>query len=264
MLIAAAVCPHPPALVPAATGNEMPPGHELARVRDVCHVAVEALLSERPDLLAVVGGGPRTVEYPPAVAGGLHEYGVPFTIGEGTPVLPLSLTVGRWLLSCAAAQRADELSCADAKIGDTAAWHAIASDAAAEECLRLGAKIAERAPRVAMLVMGDGPGRRARQAPGAIDVEADRFDGQAGAALGAGDAKALAGIDEGEAAALFVAGRAAWQVLAGSAGVGTPLGSADAAGAGGIFGEFAGELLYAGAPLEVSYFVARWRRAVAG
>ena len=88
MLIAAAVCPHPPLLVPAATG--MPgagaapaaapePGRadaELARLRTACHQAVAALLAERPGLIAVAGGDPGTAQatqYPPRAPGRIVE-----------------------------------------------------------------------------------------------------------------------------------------------------------------------------------------------
>src|SRR5215831_2404571 len=59
MLIAAAVCPHPPLLIPAAIGaaaSDPPPA--LGAVRDACEVAVRALTVAGPDLIAVVGGGP--------------------------------------------------------------------------------------------------------------------------------------------------------------------------------------------------------------
>ena len=56
MLIAAAVCPHPPLLVPEATGAPGAGDAELRRLRTACHQAVSALLAERPDLIAVVGG----------------------------------------------------------------------------------------------------------------------------------------------------------------------------------------------------------------
>ena len=126
-----------------------------------------------------------------------------------------------------------------------AAWWGIAADAAPAECLHLGEKLAALAPRVALLAMGDGPGRRARAAPGAADPEADRYDDQVAGALAAADPGALAALDPGQDGPLLIAGRAAWQVLAGAAGQ-------DA---------FDAELRYRGAPFEVSYVVASWRRA---
>jgi hypothetical protein len=236
MLIAAAVCPHPPLLIPEATGVPGLADPELDRLRTACHHAVDALLAERPDLIAVVGGDPKTsqmAEYPPQSPGRLHDFGVPFTVGEDgpSPALPLSLTIGKWLLAY------HEMP--------SAAWWGIASDAPLAECLQLGEKLALRAPRVALLAMGDGPARRARAAPHAADPEADRYDDQVADALAAADPAALAVLDPGADRPLEIAGRAAWQVLAGAAG-------RDA---------FDAELRYCSAPFEVSYIVASWRRA---
>ena len=235
MLIAAAVCPHPPLLIPEATGAPGVSDAELEWLRTACHQAVAALLAERPDLIAVVGGDPktgRTAEYPPEAPGRLHDYGIPFTVGadHGPSSLPLSLTIGKWLLAEHGAP--------------PAAWWGIASDAPPAECLQMGEKLAVLAPRVALLAMGDGA-RRARAAPHAADPEADRYDDQVTGSLAAADPATLAALDPRQDGGLFIAGRAAWQVLAGAAGQ-------DA---------FDAELRYSGAPFEVSYVVASWRRA---
>ena len=242
MLIAAAVCPHPPLLIPAATGALAAPANdaddaELERLRTACHQAVAALLAERPDLIVVAGGAERTTEYPPRAPGRLHDYGVPVTVGEAgdEPALPLSLTVGKWLLWPHGAVRA--------------AWWGIATDALSAECVQLGEKLAALAPRVALLAMGDGPARRARAAPGATDPEADRYDAQLADALAAADPGALAALDPRQDRTLEIAGRAAWQVLAGAAAAEH---GRDA---------FEAELRYHGVPFEVSYVVASWRRA---
>jgi hypothetical protein len=257
MLTAAAVCPHPPLLVPEATGGlgpaaaggqagrVVPPGTsrvtgasdpgagELARLRAACRDAVAVLLAAAPDLLVVTGGAARTAEYPAGVGGSLADFGVPFAAGAAS-ALPLSLTIGKWLLAGAGA-----------RIPPTA-WWGIASGAAPGECLRLGEKLAALAPRVALLAMGDGPGRRARGAPGAADPGADRYDDRVAAALADADPGALAALDPRQDEELFVVGRAAWQVLAGAADQG---------------GAFTADLRYAAAPFEVSYYVATWVRA---
>jgi hypothetical protein len=232
MLIAAAVCPHPPLLVPEVTGVHGPGADELSRLRAACREAVTVLLGAAPDLLVVVGGAGHTAEYPPAAGGSLCDFGVPFTVGAD-PVLPLSLTIGKWLLPGADPG------------GPPAAWWGIASGAATADCLNLGEKLAALAPRVALLAMGDGPGRRARGVPGAADPGADRYDDQLTTALAAADPGALAALDPRCDEELFVAGRAAWQVLAGAA-----------SGA-----AFSADLRYAAAPFEVSYYVATWVRA---
>jgi hypothetical protein len=190
------------------------------------------MLVAAADLLVMVGGAEHTAEYPPAAGGSLRDFAVPFTLGAD-PVLPLSLTVGRWLLA-GADQPSPPIS-----------WWGVASGAAPADCLNLGEKLAALAPRVALLAMGDGPGRRARGVPGAADPGADRYDEQVTAALAAGDPSALAALDPRRDEELFVAGRAAWQVLAGAA----------------SRGAFAADLRYAAAPFEVSYYVATWVRA---
>jgi hypothetical protein len=238
MLIAAAVCPHPPLLIPEATGAPGSGDAELGRLRTACHQAIAALLAGRPDLIVVAGGAERTAEFPPHTPGRLHDFGIPFTVGPAghdASALPLSLTIGKWLLSAHGAP--------------PAAWWGIASDAPPAECLQLGEKLAALAPRVALLAMGDGPARRARAAPHAADPEADRYDAQVSGPLAAADLAALAALDPGEDRPLEIAGRAAWQVLAGAAG--------DEQGQ----DAFDAELRYRGAPFEVSYVVASWRRA---
>ena len=243
MLVAAAVCPHPPLLIPEATGGSGPGEEELERLRTTCHAAVAALRGAAADVIVVVGGAERTGDYPPDEPGSLRDFGVPFPAGRdgmgaaNSAVLPLSLTIGKWLLTRPAAGRA-------AASGELrAVWWGIAADASTEECLELGDKIAALAPRVALLVMGDGPGRRARGAPGARDFAADRYDAEVAAALAAPSPRALAALDPARDDGLFIAGRAAWQVLAGAAGQ----------------DDFDATLDYAAAPFEVTYFVATWR-----
>ena len=67
----AAACPHPPLLIPEATGAPGAGDGELARLRAACDQAVAALLAGHPDLIVVVGADPKTtlraVEYPPDV-----------------------------------------------------------------------------------------------------------------------------------------------------------------------------------------------------
>ena len=237
MLIAAAVCPHPPLLVPEVTGAHGPgapdpAAGELRRLRAACRDAVAVLPGEAPDLLVVVGGAGQTAEYPAAAGGSLRDFAVPFTVGAD-PVLPLSLTIGKWLLA------------GTVPPSPPVTWQGIASGAAPADCLSLGEKLAGLAPRVALLAMGDGPGRRARGVPAAADPEADGYDDEVSAALAAADPGALAALDPGRDQELFVAGRAAWQVLAGAA---PP-------------GAFTADLRYAAAPFEVSYYVATWVRA---
>jgi hypothetical protein len=93
-----------------------------------------------------------------------------------------------------------------------------------------------------MLAMGDGAARRAVGIEGAADPEAERYDAEVAAAFGGADPARLARLAPALDDELVVAGRAAWQVLAGAA-EGRRL---------------AGLLRCAVARYEVSYLVASW------
>jgi len=242
MLIAGAVCPHPPLLIPAALGaaGSDPPG-ELRKVSDATARAVAGLAAARPDLLVVVGGGAAEREYGADAAGGLHAFGVEVTIGAGEPVLPLSLTVGRWLL-----ERGRLLGHPGSPAGAApVVFQEVARRAAAGDCLKLGRILADRAPRVALLAMGDSCARPAREAPGVPDPEAQDYDEEVGEALAAADARWLARLDPALDEELLVAGRAAWQVLAGAA----------------RGRRMDGRLLCMTAPYGVTYLVACWEES---
>jgi hypothetical protein len=279
VLIAGAVCPHPPLLIPAALGAAAAdPPAELRRVADAAARAVAHLVAARPDLIAVVGGGPVDREYGAAAAGGLHDYGVGVTVGTGEPVLPLSLTVGRWLLEragvlgsvgesgVAAGAAAATVAGVDSgasrgpvavpgEWSETGRWagggrpavlfQAVAQRASPGDCLKLGVLLAERAPRVAVLAMGDACARPAREAPGVPDLPAQEYDEEIAEALAAADARWLARLDPARDAEFVVAGRVAWQVLAGAAG-GCRL---------------HGRLLCMSAPYGVTYLVASWEQS---
>lgn len=232
MLIAAAVCPHPPLLVPAALGAAAShPPQELRQVATAAADAVEVLLTADPDLVAVVGGGLVDQEYGPAAAGSLRDFGVPVTVGAGEPVLPLSLTVGRWLL-----ERAGVLH------RSAVVFQSVNQRTSAQDCLKLGRRLAERAPRVAVLAMGDGTARGARGEPGARDPEAQDYDEDVAEAFAAADAHWLGRLGHARDSELMVAGRAAWQVMAGAA----------------CGRRLYGRLLCMTAPYGVTYFVATW------
>jgi hypothetical protein len=215
-------------------------------VRSACEAAVAGLADGQPDLVVVVGGGDISGEYDAASAGSLREYGVSYLVGTGTPVLPLSLTVGAWLLLRAglsgsaagpgAAPAQTQLARPSVRL------HAVAQDTPVAQCLRLGAELAGSAPRVAMLVMGDGSARKATGSPEAADPAADQYDADVAAALGAADPVFLARLSPSLDDELMVSGRPAWQVLAGAA----------------DGGQYQGCLRYAAQPYAVSYLVASW------
>ena len=223
---------------------------QICGLRAACGEAVAGLAAARPDLITVVGGADHTAEYEASTAGTLRSFGVTFTIGSGEPVLPLSLTVGAWLLRrfLAADGAGMPPPAAIRDVNDVAVvpWlvrlQAVRQSLPTAACLRLGAELAGRAPRVALLVMGDGSARKAAGVHGAADPPAEEYDAAAAAALAAADAGALARLDAALDDELMVAGRAAWQVLAGAA----------------VGARLRGQVRFAAAPLDVTYLVASW------
>ncbi|WP_129842809.1 hypothetical protein [Streptomyces sp. RFCAC02] len=236
MLVAAAVCPCPPLLVPEVAAGA---AHELDAARAACSDALAVVAAAGPDRLAVVGptDGAGHGPYPAGSPGSLRGFGVDVAVTLGAPdgsapgrELPPSLTVGAWLL--------DRAGLADRPVTGLGVDTALPQD----RCADAGRRLAAAGERVALLVLGDGSACRTDKAPGAFDERAAAFDADAARALGAADTVALAAVDAGLAGAVRAAGRAPWQVLAGAA-----------AGAG-----LAGRLLYDEAPYGVGYLVASW------
>ncbi|MFJ8868802.1 class III extradiol dioxygenase subunit B-like domain-containing protein [Streptomyces sp. NPDC102473] len=238
MLVAAAVCPCPPLLVPEVAAGA---GPELDAARNACLDALGVLAASQPDLLIVAGptGPDDRGPFLPGSAGSFAAFGVDLSVrlgespaGAAAPErpLPASLAVGAWLLE---RSRWSGPPVEGLGVGETLT---------AERCLAAGAELAARAERVALLVMGDGSACRTVKAPGYLDERAAGFDAEAARALGRADVAALSALDESLAYELKAAGRAPWQVLAGAA-----------QGAG-----LEGQLLYEDAPYGVGYAVAAW------
>nr|WP_091348668.1 class III extradiol dioxygenase subunit B-like domain-containing protein [Micromonospora rhizosphaerae] len=234
-LVAAAVCPHPPLIVPEVAGAAAP---ELDDLRAAADAAVGRLLAAGPDKIVLVGEGPESDHFGYADVGSVRPYGVNGLIPlwkaacSGAERLPLSLTIGAWLVGRAGTDL-PRLA------------HSVVNDADPDECATLGAELAGRSEsRVALLVMGDGSACRGRQAPGYDDPRAEAYDDGVARALADADVEALLNLDPVLSAELRAAGRASWQVLAGAA---------RAAG-----GDWRGDLSYHQAPYGVAYFVANW------
>ncbi|MGP9018155.1 class III extradiol dioxygenase subunit B-like domain-containing protein [Streptomyces sp. BR1] len=239
MLVAAAVCPCPPLLVPAVAAGAAP---ELDAARAACADAVGLLAASRPDLLVVVGPADQDGRgpHPQGAPGSFAGFGVDLRVRLGASEpdgdarvereLPSSLAVAAWLL-----ERADWSDAPVEGLG-------VGEPLEAVRCATAGRELGGRADRVALLVMGDGSACRTLKAPGYLDERAAAFDEGVANALGAADTRALMALDTELAYELKAAGRAPWQVLAGAA-----------EGA-----DLAGRLLYDDAPYGVGYFVAVW------
>ncbi|NEA95029.1 hypothetical protein G3I22_22430, partial [Actinospica acidiphila] len=165
MLVAAAACPCPPLLVPeVAAGAAL----ELDAARAACTDALGVLAAARPDLLVVVGpdDGVGTREYPAGTRGSFRGFGVDLDVrlGEGDGVtggeLPYGLAVGAWLLG--------RTGWADAPVEGRGVGESLAPGT----CLAEGRRLAGRADRVALLVMGDASACRTLKAPGYLDERA--------------------------------------------------------------------------------------------
>jgi hypothetical protein len=222
-VVAAAVCPHPPLLVPEIASGA---AHELDDLRAACLAAIDTLATASSIL--VVGSGADGA-YDGAAGGSFGAYGAPgVRIGTGPTVLPLSLAIGGWLLDQSKA----------APLPRT--YRAVPAGTAPDECIHLGREIAAGNDSVGLLIMGDGSARRSEHSPVHLHPRAEIFDTTVANALQHSDLDVLEALDPDLAAELQAAGRAPWQVLAGAL-RGTAL---------------AGDLRYAAAPYGVGYFVA--------
>lgn len=240
MLVAAAVCPCPPLLVPEVAAGAAP---ELDALREACADAVGLLAASRPDLLVAVGpaDAPGRSDFPAGAHGSFRPFGVALDVrlgkaaadaaqapAPGAPLLPSSLAVAAWLLRGWSAGPVEGLG--------------VGEELAPDLCAAAGREVTASAGRVALLVMGDGSACRTVKAPGYLDERAEAYDTAVAAALAAADLRTLAGLDVGVSAQLRAVGRAPWQLLAGAA---------EGAGLG-------GQLLYEDAPYGVGYVVAGW------
>ncbi|MFD5556000.1 class III extradiol dioxygenase subunit B-like domain-containing protein [Streptomyces sp. NPDC127068] len=238
MLVAAAVCPCPPLLVPEVASGAAP---ELDGLRAACDEALRDVLAARPDLVVAVGPaeGHDQIGYPQGARGTFRSFGVPLDVSLGRaepdaavpgPSLPVSLAVGAWLLD---------------RVGWTGPVRGLAAGSDRDRRANHGdgARTAGAADRVALLVLGDGSARRSLKAPGYLDERAERVDADLARALGrTDDGTFLPSLDADLARDLMISGRSPWQVLDGAA---------DGA-------RLSGRLLYEAAPYGVGYFVASW------
>ncbi len=198
MIVAAAVCPHPPLLVPEiAPGTDV----ELGDLRAACLTAVRGLVASGADRIVVIGSGELVDDLDERAGGTLAGYGADVRAGGDDLVLPLALTIGAWLL-------------------DAAGWagpRTYASDPTGTS------------DDVALLVMADGSNGRSEKAPGFLDERAEPFDAAIASALADGDTAALIALDPDLGAALASTGVPALRALGEAVAAETARGAAVAA-----------------------------------
>jgi hypothetical protein len=219
---AVAFCPHPPLLLPDVAQGA---ASELDDLRAACRTALRQVCAAAPKLVVVGATDGPSRRHLPTERGSLAPYGVPLEIPLGDdrpgPVeLPLSLTIGAWLLR-------DALGPNCGAIGRSVGAGESMTDSIDAD--------------VALIVMGDGSARRSTTAPGYLDDRAAAFDASVTAALANGIGAQLC-FDERLAAELLAAGAPAW----------------NATGRWLTDRTFDADLLYDDAPYGVGYFVATW------
>ena len=231
MISAAAFCPNPPLLAPAVASGAAP---ELDRLRSLCVDAIRQIAAPGRQLV-LLGAGEQSLSHSPLSRGSFAPYGVALDVHLGAPGcggaldLPLSLTVGAWLVGQALGPRSGALG--------FSAGPGFSASRAAAELVGLA-----QTRELALVVMGDGSARRSTTAPGYLDARAVAFDEQVADALRSGDASALEQLDSDLGAQLLAAGVPAWRAAARLLdGV-----------------EYSAELLYADDPYGVGYLVAVW------
>jgi hypothetical protein len=233
MIVAAATVPGAPLLLPGLTGRPVP---EADKARQAMAGAVATLLDQGAEELIVVGSAPTSVIYPDDALGPEDRLapGVarrPSGRGgdSGRVVLPVSLAVGRSLLT-----------------GCAVPWvlQGVERAASRDHCRDLGLRIGGRARSTGLLVVADGSARRGEKAPGHLDPGAVRLDTVIADALGSADPSLLLDLDAGQCENALIAGRAAWQVMAGAC----------------EGRRWLARVLYEHDPFGVAYWVITWTR----
>ena len=186
MIISAAICPHPPLIVPAVAAGA---AFETDDLRAACDLAISRLLARAPEQIVIVGGDS------PHAPGGLRAF-APGALDLPDYDLPLPLVIGNWLLDragFAAAGRPGVVVGADGTPTD--GWPGLS-------------------PTTGLLVMADGSARRSVKGPGYLDERAEAFDAAVTKALATSDLDALLALDSRLAAELLVGGVGPLKALA--------------------------------------------------
>jgi hypothetical protein len=207
-------------------------GTAAAEVEKIRQAAVAAAATLPPRWIAV-GVGPAAERIGPDARGTFAGYGadvpVSFSPEAGRPItaMPLCALFAGWLRG-----QANPLAAVDVRVC------AAGLDAAAAVAIgrSLRAEIDAKGESIGVLVVADGATTLTPSAPGGYDPDAEAVQSVLDDALAAADVAPLSGLPDG------IAGRVAYQVLAGLA----------------ESGPWAATELARGAPYGVGYFVGTW------
>jgi hypothetical protein len=229
VIVAAAFVPSTPLLVPAVASGA---ADELDVVRRASFEATRSALASAPERVVVLGAGRRDTTHGTGT-GTFHGFGVDLAVpldpaAPESPALPLSLSIGAWLL---------------AQVGWPGDRAAVELDPDADPATA-GKALAAEDRRTALLVVADGSAARTEKAPASLHPDAERFDTAVADALRGGDPARLAALDRDLAAEVSSAGWPAWSAASAA------LGSAT----------YDATLLADEAPYGVGYLVATWIR----
>ncbi|MEV0246167.1 hypothetical protein AB0H76_06230 [Nocardia sp. NPDC050712] len=249
MFSLAALVPSPPILVPELGGARAGTADDpVAPLRAAALAAVRALETAGDWLVVGAGESDRGVDKDSGV-GTFRGYGadVRVAMSQGPllaqaesdaadPDWPLPALVAGWLRGEAAAAANVLVAFVD-------------PEAPAEECVAFGrairADLDRTRPPTGVLVIADGAATLTTKSPGYLNPQAATVQEGLDKALAAGDVAALRALDPRLCAEVGLAGRAAYQVLAG------------------LFADDASaptaETLYQDAPFGVGYHVGTWR-----
>jgi hypothetical protein len=232
VLAAIALTPTAPVLIPELAGAA---ADEVAEIRRAAVTAAATL----PQRWIAVGVGTADEIIGPDIRGSFAGYGVDVPValsseaGPRIAALPLCALFGGWLRGQANPRAVLEV-------------RVFAADHDADAAVALGrmlrAEIDDAAEPIGVLVLADGATTLTPSAPGGYDPDAAAVQSSLDGALATGDVAALRRLSDG------IAGRVAYQVLAGLAGPG-PWAATDMA---------------SGAPYGVGYFVGTWVPGPAG
>ncbi|WP_016701354.1 hypothetical protein [Actinoalloteichus spitiensis] len=219
MIVAAAVLPTPPLLVPELVGGAV---RRTAELRATCVSIAAGLAGITPIWWAVAGdpAGPRTV--PAAARGTFASYGVdvPVSLGRGPaatpadPMLPLPALVAGWLRAAGGAEAVEtlllppDLGQEGSRAFGADLWHGRPTTPAPSA-------LAAADRPVGLVVLGDGSIRHGGDSPAPPHPAAAAFDDTVAAAFAAGDHEALLRVTPRAADEQHATGRVGWQVLAG-------------------------------------------------
>lgn len=257
-------CPQPPLLLPGLTGR---PVAEVEQLRTACRAAIADLLGGRPDAVVLIGGlAADEVDRPDEPISLRVGRQLLAEAGCAVPIRPVRiradapteecLIIGRQLTAATEPgqtrpgetqldeTRPSETQLDETQLGDTQLDETRPGETQLDET-QLDETPARPGPRLGLLVMADGSARRGLKAPGYLDPRAAPYDQAIERALTGGDPSGLAMLDADLAAELLVAGRAAWQVLAGAT----------------ERCRFASQVHYLGDPFGVWYPVVSWQPA---